>query len=50
MRHGTWWPDAHPRLARRGKVKFNDRIVHEGMVIEGRIGMLKTPFFPRYGP
>ena len=50
MRHGTWWPDAHPRLARRGKVKFNDRIVHEGMVIEGRIGMLKAPFFHDTAP
>lgn len=50
MRHGTWWPDAHPRLARRDRVKFNDRIVHEGMVIEGRIGMLKSPFFHDTAP
>ena len=50
MRHGTWWPDAHARLARRDKVKFNDRIVHEGMVVEGRIGMLKSPFFHDTAP
>ena len=50
MRHGTWWPDAHARLARRDRVKFNDRIVHEGMVIEGRVGMLKSPFFHDTAP
>lgn len=43
LRHGGWWPDKHPRLARRGRVVFNQNIVHEGMVIEGGVGELTQP-------
>ena len=50
LRHGGWWPDAHPRLARHGKVVFNDKIVHEGMVIEGSIGRLAAPMFHDTAP
>ena len=43
LRHGGWWPDYHPRLARRDKVIFNTKRVHEGMVIDGSIGFLTQP-------
>ena len=43
LRHGGWWPDYHLRLARRDKVVFNTKRVHEGMVIDGSIGFLTQP-------
>lgn len=39
--HGGFYPDSHLRLFRRGKGKFNDRLVHESVVVEGPVGHLK---------
>ncbi len=38
MRHSGWWPDWVVRLARRGKGRFNDELVHDRMVVDGQVG------------
>jgi len=38
--HGGFYPDRHLRLFRRGKGRFNDRLVHESVVVDGRIDNL----------
>jgi len=42
IRHCGWYPDYKLRLFRRGKGKFNERMVHESVVVEGRKGHLKS--------
>ena len=43
MRHGGWWPDMVTRLFRRGCGEFTESLVHERLLVSGRIGALKTP-------
>lgn len=43
VRHGGWWPDHVLRLYRRGKGRFNDNLVHESVVVNGEVRMLKNP-------
>tara|TARA_R110002111_G_scaffold256979_3_gene324760 strand:+ start:111529 stop:112287 length:759 start_codon:yes stop_codon:yes gene_type:complete len=43
MKHSGWWPDRVVRLFRRGKAKFSDDLVHERVLVEGKIGKLKEP-------
>lgn len=43
IRHGTWYPDRKLRLARRSKARFDGRIVHESMTVEGDVGLLSHP-------
>lgn len=38
--HGGFYPDAQLRLIRNGAGKFNDRMVHEAIKIDGPVGML----------
>ncbi len=40
--HGGFYPDAQLRLFRRGMGRFNERLVHESVSLEGRIGKLKS--------
>ena len=42
IRHCGWYPDYKLRLFRKGKGRFNERIVHESVVVEGRKGYLKS--------
>ncbi|NIM03272.1 glycosyltransferase [bacterium] len=42
IRHCGWYPDYKLRLFRRGKGKFNERTVHESVLVEGRKGYLKS--------
>jgi len=42
IRHCGWYPDYKLRLFRRVKGRFNERTVHESVVIEGRKGHLKS--------
>jgi len=42
IRHCGWYPDYHLRLFRRGKGRFNERMVHESVIVEGRKGHLKS--------
>ena len=43
MRHGGWWPDRVLRLFRRGAGRFSDDIVHERVIVDGRVGRLRSP-------
>jgi hypothetical protein len=43
VRHCGWWPDYVLRLWRRGRGRFSDAIVHERVVVEGKIGRLASP-------
>lgn len=42
IRHCGWYPDHKLRLFQRGKGKFNERMVHESVTLEGRKGYLKS--------
>ena len=43
IRHSGWWPDWVTRLFRKNGARFNDRVIHEALVLEGPIGRLKEP-------
>jgi glycosyltransferase involved in cell wall biosynthesis len=40
MRHGDWYPDRVLRLFRRGSGRFTKDLVHERVVVDGRVGRL----------
>ena len=42
MRHGGWWPDYVSRLFRRGQAHFAGGIVHDHLLVEGAVGMLRS--------
>jgi len=45
IRHGGWYPDyRQPQLFRRGKMSYvAEDDVHEGWVLDGRLGRMKNP-------
>ncbi|MBL6987957.1 MAG: glycosyltransferase family 2 protein [Methylobacter sp.] len=43
MRHGGWWPDYVLRLFRRDCGQFTDSIVHESIIIQGKVGRMQSP-------
>ncbi len=44
IRHAGMYPDWQLRLFRRGKARYEDRIVHEHMVVNGRTAFLRNHF------
>lgn len=42
IRHGGMYPDWQLRLFRKGKARYEDRIVHEHMLVDGASGFLKN--------
>ncbi|MCX7086246.1 MAG: glycosyltransferase family 2 protein [Methylococcales bacterium] len=44
MRHSGWWPDYVLRLFQRNSGRFSEAIVHERVLVDGRVGRLVTPF------
>lgn len=42
LAHGGFYPDKQLRLFRRGMGKFNDRLVHESVVLDGRVSDLRN--------
>jgi glycosyltransferase involved in cell wall biosynthesis len=40
VRHSGWWPDEIIRVFRKDSGRFNDRIVHESVEVNGRVGSL----------
>ena len=40
IKHGGFWPDRKLRLFRRGHARFEDRLVHEDVRLEGPSGVL----------
>lgn len=43
MRHSGWWPDHILRLFRRDAARFSEDIVHERVLLDGRVGRLTQP-------
>jgi glycosyltransferase involved in cell wall biosynthesis len=43
IKHSGWWPDYHLRLFRRDCGRFSDRLVHEGVKVNGPTARLKNP-------
>ncbi|MDH7516387.1 MAG: glycosyltransferase family 2 protein [Bacteroidota bacterium] len=43
LRHGGWYPDFQLRLFRRDCVRVDNRLVHEGYIVDGDIGRLANP-------
>jgi glycosyltransferase involved in cell wall biosynthesis len=43
VRYLGWYPDHTLRLFCRGKGRFRERAVHEEVVIDGPVGLLRTP-------
>lgn len=41
IRYGGWYPDWQMRLIRRGSARYEDRIVHEHIMLDGQAGYLK---------
>ena len=42
MRHGGWSPDYVTRLTKRHAARFTNHLVHERLVVEGKVGTLKA--------
>lgn len=42
IRHGGWYPDYNLRLFRKGFGEFQERTVHEKVMVEGAVGYLKN--------
>jgi glycosyltransferase involved in cell wall biosynthesis len=42
IRHGGWSPDYVVRLFRRGRARFSDDLVHEGLIVDGPIRRLNV--------
>ena len=43
IRHGGVWPDYNLRLLQRGRGRYEDRLVHEHVILDGPAGYLKSP-------
>jgi glycosyltransferase involved in cell wall biosynthesis len=50
IKHGGFYPDAQLRLFRRGKGTFNERMVHEAVKVNGKVGLLKSDMLHRAYP
>jgi len=43
IKHGGWYPDYILRLFRRELGNFTDDVIHERIIVEGKIGKLNSP-------
>jgi glycosyltransferase involved in cell wall biosynthesis len=43
LRHAWWYPDYQMRIFRRDKARYEDRLVHEHVVISGKTDFLHEP-------
>jgi glycosyltransferase involved in cell wall biosynthesis len=43
IRHGGWYPDFTLKLFRKDKGYFQDRAVHEKVIVNGKVGYLECP-------
>ena len=41
MRHSGWYPDLIVRMFRRDAARFSDDLVHERLLVEGKVGQLQ---------
>jgi glycosyltransferase involved in cell wall biosynthesis len=42
MRYSGWYPDYVTRLFRRGQARFSDDLVHERLIVDGKVGTLRA--------
>jgi len=42
IRHSGWSPDYVTRLFRRGAARFSDDLVHERLIVDGKVGTMRT--------
>lgn len=42
VRHCGWYPDPAVRLFRRGRARFSDHLVHEGLLVDDPVTMLEA--------
>jgi len=42
MRHSGWYPDYVLRLFKKDRARFDDSLVHEKLILEGKAGFLKN--------
>jgi glycosyltransferase involved in cell wall biosynthesis len=40
IRHSGWWPDRIVRLFKRGEARFNAELIHDHMIVDGKVGRL----------
>ena len=45
IRHSGWNRDYPLRLFHKGFGRWNDRLVHESVIVEGKVGALESPLF-----
>lgn len=45
VRHGGWYPDTAVRLFQRGRARFTDHLVHEGLLVDDPVKMLRGDLF-----
>ncbi len=43
IEHSIWWPDYNLRLFKRNKGKFEEKHVHEKLVVDGKTAKLENP-------
>jgi glycosyltransferase involved in cell wall biosynthesis len=43
LQHAWWYPDYQLRLFRRGQGRFEERLVHEHVIVKGSVGQLSAP-------
>jgi glycosyltransferase involved in cell wall biosynthesis/uncharacterized protein YbaR (Trm112 family) len=43
LRHAWWYPDYQLRLFRTDRGRFEDRLVHEHVIVDGETGFLRSP-------
>jgi glycosyltransferase involved in cell wall biosynthesis len=43
IHHSGWYPDFVLRLFKRGNGRFSDDLVHESVILQGRVGKLSSP-------
>ena len=43
LRHASWYPDYQLRLFRTDRGRFEDRLVHEHVIVDGTTGFLANP-------
>jgi glycosyltransferase involved in cell wall biosynthesis len=42
IRHSGWWPDRIIRLFKRGEARFNTELIHDHMIVDGKVGRLSS--------
>ncbi len=45
IKHGGWYPGYVTRLFKKDKARFNENAVHEGLEVDGKIGLLKNDIY-----